>query len=208
MKNEDYSKDLASIRNLMERSVKVISLSGLSGILSGIYAIAGAAAAFWMADFTLSSILDNHTLVIENLEVSELFTIAFLVLTASIFSGLYLSHRKAKQHNQKLWNQTSRHLIINLSIPLIVGGLFILILTYNGQVNLLAPSCLIFYGLALINASSNTYTEVRYLGFSEIALGLFATLLPGLGLLLWTIGFGILHIIYGAVLYRKYDRSK
>ncbi|HMI66070.1 MAG TPA: hypothetical protein VK517_08550, partial [Cyclobacteriaceae bacterium] len=75
----------------------------------------------------------------------------------------------------------------------------------SDQFGIVAPSFLIFYGLALINASPNLYEEIRYLGYSEILLGLLCAVLPNYGLLFWAIGFGLFHILYGAVMYKKYD---
>ncbi len=106
----------------------------------------------------------------------------------------------------KIWNETSRRLLINLAIPLIVGGIFTLVLVYHGHYNVVAASVLIFYGLALINASSNLFEEIRYLGYCELVVGLIAGVLPGYGLYFWAVGFGLLHILYGGMMYRKYDR--
>ncbi len=202
---QDYSQDLASIRNLMERSVKVISLSGLSGVLAGIYAICGAAGAYYIVHYPLSPFQYRIESVQNPNLLLKLIGIAAVVLIASILTGILLSQRKAKKLNQKFWNSTSKNLVMNLAIPLVTGGLFILILLYNGHFGLAAPACLLFYGLALIQASGNTFDEVRYLGYSEIIIGLISALLPGYGLIFWTIGFGVLHIAYGSAMYFKYD---
>jgi hypothetical protein len=127
------------------------------------------------------------------------------VLVASLATGLWLSARKASRLGVNVWDETGRRLLVNLAIPLVTGGIFILLLFWGGNFTLLAPACLIFYGLALVNASPNLVDEIRFLGLSEIALGLIATAVPGIGLFLWAAGFGILHIVYGSVLYRKYD---
>src|SRR5690606_41861523 len=133
---------------------------------------------------------------------------AVCVLVASLGTGLWLSHRKARKHNTNLWNTTTKTLMINLAIPLITGGLFILILLSGGHYGIAAPACLIFYGLALINASANLYDEVRYLGYCEIILGLIAAYLAGYGLLFWTLGFGVLHIVYVAVMDYRYEKRR
>lgn len=203
---QDYSQDLASIRNLMERSVKVISLSGLSGVLAGIYAILGAIGAYYIVHYPISP-LNYRIYSIQNPDtLFKLLGLAMVVLFASILTGILLSARKAKKINQKLWNNTSKKLVINMAIPLVTGGLFILIMLYNGHFGLAAPACLIFYGLALLQASGNTFEEVRYLGYTEIIIGLISALLPGYGLVFWTIGFGLMHIVYGSAMYFKYDR--
>ena len=203
---QEYEKDIASIRNMMERSVKFISLSGLSGVLAGIYALIGAAVAYFMTHYPVSPFHMRIYSVNEIGILWKLLVIAMIILVASISTGLWFSRKKKKKANVKLWTSTSRQLVVNLAIPLISGGIFILILLYTGHYGIAAPACLLFYGLALIQASSNTYDEVRYLGFTEIILGLISALLPGYGLLFWALGFGVMHIIYGAVMHFRYDK--
>ena len=136
----------------------------------------------------------------------KLILIAGVVLGASLATGFYFSSKKAEKHGVKLWTSASKRLMINFAIPLVTGGLFILIMLYMGHYGLAAPAMLIFYGLALIQGSTNTFDEIRYLGFSEIVLGLISALLPGYGLQFWALGFGVLHIIYGVIMYNKYDK--
>lgn len=203
---QEYEKDIASIRNMMERSVKFISLSGLSGVLAGIYALIGATAAYFISHYPVSPFHYRIYSVSEPDTLWKLLVIAALVLFASISTGLWLSMRKAKKANIKFWTTASRQLFVNLAIPLVTGGLFILILLYTNHYGIAAPACLLFYGIALIQASTNTFDEVRYLGFTEILLGLISALLPGYGLVFWAIGFGVMHIIYGTVMYFRYDK--
>jgi hypothetical protein len=203
---QDYSQDLASIRNLMERSVKVISLSGLSGVLAGIYAILGAIGAYYIVHYPISPFNYRIFSIQDSNNLYKLLALAGIVLLASLATGVILSQRKAKRLNQKFWNSTSKKLVINLAIPLVTGGVFILIMLYNGHYGLAAPACLLFYGLALLNASGNTFDEIRYLGYTEVIIGLISAWLPGYGLLFWTIGFGAMHIVYGSAMYFKYDR--
>lgn len=205
MENQRIQQDLESIRHLMERSVKFISLSGLSGILSGVYALIGAALAY--NQIYSGEVARTVTYYQGNFPVvRNLFAIALVVLVASLITGWWFSFRKAKKLKTKIWNETSRRLLINLAIPLIVGGIFTLVLVYHGHYNVVAASVLIFYGLALINASSNLFEEIRYLGYCELVAGLIAGVLPGYGLYFWAVGFGLLHILYGGMMYRKYDR--
>jgi hypothetical protein len=202
----EVEKDIASIRNMMERSVKFISLSGLSGILAGIYALIGAGIVYYLVHYPVSPFNYRTYSISESGILWQLLLVAIGVLFASLATGLWLSNRKAKKHGVKLWTSTTRQLIFNLAIPLISGGIFILIILYNGHFGIAAPASLIFYGIALINGSTNTYEEVRYLGFSEILLGLISALLPGFGLLFWALGFGVMHIVYGTIMYYRYDK--
>lgn len=201
----EYEKDIASIRNIMERSVKFLSLSGLSGVLAGVYALAGATAAYFLVQYPRSPFQYRIESAREG-NLWLLIIIAVLVLAASLITGVWLSGKKARKHGVKLWSPASKILFYNLGVPLVTGGIFALIILYTGHWGLAAPTLLIFYGLALIHGSSNTFDEIRYLGYSEIILGLISALYPGLGLLFWAIGFGVLHIVYGTIMYNKYDK--
>jgi hypothetical protein len=200
---QEYEKDIASIRTMMERSVKFISLSGLSGVLAGMYALAGAGVAYYLIYYPQSPI-GYPTSGEQNL--INLITVAVLVLLLSLGTGLWLSSRKATKLGTSIWNKPSQQLFKDLSIPLITGGLFIIIMLMRGHFGFVAPACLLFYGLALIYASRNTYKEIQYLGFIEIGLGLLTAALPGYGLIFWSIGFGVMHIVYGTIMYFRYDK--
>jgi hypothetical protein len=205
MKDQDIHAELSSIRDLMERSAKFISLSGLSGVMAGIYAIIGAA----LGRMVLKeewAMLDRNHYVDEYLVIAKLFFIALVVLIFSIGTGIWLSIRKAKKNGQPFWNTGSKRLLIHMAIPLLSGGLFTFILIYRGYYGIVAPSTLVFYGLALVAGSHYTYSGVKGLGILEILLGLLCALMPGYGLIFWTVGFGLLHIIYGTVMHFKYDK--
>lgn len=205
MKEDQLHQELSSIRNMMERSSKFISLSGIAGVLAGIYAIIGAIIAYLLIRSDAGGTGLNFTELVNKL--GYLIIIALAVLILSIATGLLLSYRKAKRVGQSIWGKTSRTLLYNMAIPLITGGMLVTILLYQGYWNMLLPVTLIFYGIALVNAGNFTYTDVKYLGLTEIVLGLAAVCAPAYGLILWTIGFGVLHIIYGTVMYIKYDRE-
>ncbi len=204
--NADYEKDIATIRSMMERSSKFLSLSGLSGILAGIYALAGAAIAHQKLADPSSPLRYRIASAQEPGTRAQLIGLAAVVLVLSVVTAITFSRRKARKQGQQLWNPTSRLVAVNFLVPLVAGGIFILIIFFTGHFALAAPACLIFYGLGLVNASANTFTEIRTLGFCHIALGLVAAALPGYGLLFWALGFGVLHILYGAVMHKKYDK--
>jgi hypothetical protein len=211
VKEKEIQTELASIRNLMERSSKFISLSGLSGILAGVYALIGAAAAYKILNMgAVASPLDAHYHITDDLEritqVYQLLFVAIIVVICALLTGFILTRAKAKRKDQAIWGKTSRSLLFNMATPLITGGILIIIFISRGYYGIAAPCSLIFYGLALVSASSYTFTDVKYLGICEILLGLVAACLPGYGLLFWAIGFGVLHIVYGSVMYFKYDR--
>lgn len=209
---QNPSETLDEIRSLMERSSRFISLSGLSGVAAGLFAIIGAALVYIYLDMTP---FDGKRLYyVEAIHSTKwgmnyitffLLDIVF-ILTGAITCGIFFTTRKAKQKGQKIWDALSQRLLINLFIPLAAGGIFCLGLFYHGFFGLLAPTTLVFYGLALVNASKYTLNDIRNLGYCEIILGLLSLFFLGYGLEVWVIGFGILHIIYGSLMYWKYER--
>ncbi len=200
MDSKNYLKDLSEIKDLMSKSSRFISLSGLSGVLAGIYALIGAAIAYWLV-----TTYSRGTLILDGkvfkLVLLDLFLIAFF----SVITGIYLTTKKAKKHDAKIWDSTSKRLILNFLIPLVVGGSYILIILGHQKYGQTGALMLIFYGLSLINASKYSIGDIRYLGFIQIILGLICALYPGYGFWLWVIGFGFMHIIYGTWMHFKYD---
>ena len=197
---EKQLEDLKAIREMMEKSSRFLSLSGLSGILAGITATLGAAFAYFflLRDPAATSFTRFQEIVI-------LMSDALLVLVISIGFGIYFSSKKAHKKDQKLFNKVTMKTLYNLSIPLITGGIISLIFLYRGDVEMVAAITLVFYGLALVNVSKFTFDEIHYLGITEIVLGIAAAIFMHNGILFWTIGFGICHIVYGFVMYKKYD---
>jgi len=135
----------------------------------------------------------------------ELFFVALVVLVLAISSGYIFTARKSKKKNLKIWDSITKKLLFNFAIPLVAGGIFCIALWYHHFFPLIAPSMLIFYGLALINAERYTLSDVKYLGICEVVLGMIALFWLGWGLIFWAIGFGFMHIFYGILMYRKYD---
>jgi uncharacterized membrane protein YiaA len=199
---EDYLKDIRDIKKMMDRSSQFISLSGLSGILAGIFALAGA--------FAVKQITrENYKYItLESREFKVCVAIMAAVLALSVGTALIMSYIKAKREGESLWDTTSRRLVANFLIPLGTGGIFALLLIKAHHYGLIAPVTLIFYGLACVNASKYTLRDVRYLGITVIIIGLIATYAIGYGLEFWALGFGVCHILYGTIMYFKYDRKQ
>ncbi len=205
---------LQDIKRMMERSSRFISLSGLSGISAGICALIGA----WLSydyvygykdyiinrDVAVAQAPGNDYSIILN---TWLFWIAAGTLVAALASAFFFTWIKSKREGIPVWGKSARRLLINVSIPMIAGGIFLFRLIHFGTFGLIAPGCLIFYGLALINAGKYTLGEIRYLGYSEIVLGIVNLWFVGRGLYFWAAGFGVLHILYGIYMWWKYERN-
>jgi hypothetical protein len=199
---DKYIKDLQEVKEMMNRSSRFISLSGLSGVSAGFIALIGAYMAYHKVlrtqDYYSHANLSTDSLI-------QLLSIGITTLVLAIGSTIYFTTRETKKRNQEIWDHQTKRLLINLFIPLLTGGIVCLMFLFKGNIGLIAPLMLIFYGLALVNASKYTLDVVRKLGLIEIVLGLIAMQFIGHGLLFWAIGFGIIHIVYGLIIHWKYS---
>ena len=212
MKNEaEQLEALNDIRRMMKESSRFLSLSGLSGILAGIYALAGASIGSLLIQSYRTEIQSgmgvDHSAYFRL--VSQLTSVCVAVLILSLSTALVLSGRKARKSGHRLFDHSSKNLMWSMAVPLFAGGVFCLALLLDGGDNvlLICPVMLLFYGLALIASSRLTLDDVRYLGYLEVALGLVACFYRGHGILFWSLGFGVLHVIYGSIMWFKYDRK-
>ncbi|MCB9201857.1 MAG: hypothetical protein H6604_02250 [Flavobacteriales bacterium] len=203
--NNKAHQDLQHIRSLMEKSGKFLSLSGLSGITAGIIALIGTATVLIIMEINHISYFDGKKDYYTWKSIYQIGFTLLITLALSILSAYYFTQKKTKKNNQKLWNSLTKYLLVQLSIPLVCGGILCLLLIKYNLYLLIPGFTLIFYGIALTNCSKHTFSEVFWLGISQIILGLLAVYFIGYGIVFWAIGFGILHIIYGIIMYKKYD---
>ncbi len=212
-RRQEHLETLSEIRSLMEQSSRFISLSGLSGVAAGIFALIGATLVYIYTDtMPFDSRRIYYIEAVNSYKwgldyLTFFFLVASGVLLCAVSSGVVLTIRQANRKGQKIWDNLSRRLLYNLLFPLVTGGIFCLGLMYHGASGWIAPATLIFYGLALINASKFTLRDIHYLGICEVVLGLLATFYIGHGLEFWAIGFGVMHILYGTIMYFKYERN-
>lgn len=202
MSAEDYLKDISEIKNLMNKSSRFISLSGLSGILAGIYALIGASYAYWL--------VNNYSygkLMLDGWVFNQIIITLLTVGVFSVGTAIFLTTKKANKNGEKIWDATTKRLLTSFLIPLIAGGIYTIIILNQHRYGQTGALMLLFYGIALVSASKNTLGDVKYLGYSEIILGLLCALFPGYGFWFWVLGFGVMHIIYGTVMLIKYDRK-
>ncbi|REL37903.1 hypothetical protein DYD21_08980 [Rhodohalobacter sp. SW132] len=200
MNKDESLRDIAEIRSMMERSSRFLSLSGWAGIMAGLYALAGA----WIA----YSFLNFHPVEIYQSvpELTNVILLAVSVLLFSLVTAIYFSRKKATASGEKVWNATTRRLLVNMAIPLVTGGVLILILISKELIGLIVPFTLIFYGLSLVSAGNFTLNEVKLMGIIQIVLGLLNVWHLEAGLLFWVAGFGLVHIMYGVYMHKRYER--
>lgn len=210
MDNKEIFSTLSDIRNMMEKSTRFLSLNGLSAILVGIYACIGAIIACILLGGT-----DLYQAGIPTLRVNTsekyyiLLLLAILLIVICLGTVFITCRRKARLTNQSLrFDHTAQRLLLSFFLPLVAGGILCLSLIYQQHYGLTSSIMLIFYGIALINASNYTYSNTKYLGYAELVLGLADSFIEGYSLLFWVTGFGFFHIIYGILFYLKYDKKR
>ncbi len=200
--NESSRDALEEIRSMMQKSSRFLSLSGWSGLWAGIVALVSAFVAAELMGKT-----DGYNMVVHNDTdlICHLVLLAIGTFVFALIGGIYFTYQKNKKSKNAIWDSTTRKMLVNLFIPLFAGGIFCLAFIQNQDWQYISGTTLIFYGLALVNASKYTLTDIKYLGVLEIVLGLICLFLPGFGLYFWAIGFGVLHILYGIIMWRKYE---
>jgi len=196
-------KELAEIKSMMERSTRFLSLSGLSGVLAGVYALLGAALAFYWIYIPNGSPESTN---LPNSLLLNLMIVGLVVMLLAVGTAWLFSQKKSKRISQKIWTPSGKRFILSLFIPVAVGGLFCVALIFHEYFLLIVPATLVFYGLGLVNASQFTLSEIKYLGYCQLLLGLISAFLTDYGLIIWVLGFGVMHIIYGTLMHLKYDR--
>ncbi|HEY6977093.1 MAG TPA: hypothetical protein VH396_12445 [Chitinophagaceae bacterium] len=217
MNDQNHHLDtLRDIKQMMERSSRFISLSGLSGIAAGACALAGA----WFANkiieengYSAANIRTmtpggNEKIGINDWMGNQLVQIAALTFITAFVLAFVFTYLRSKKTNIPIWGSTARRLMINVMIPMIAGGIYLIKVIENQAYGLIAPGCLIFYGLALLNAGKYTLPEIKYLGYGQMLLGIVNLCFIDSGIYFWALGFGLLHIIYGIVMWWKYERSQ
>lgn len=202
--NQKHQEDLSHIRSMMERSSRFISLSGLSGVFAGLSALIGGLYVFQLFEASEINYFDGKDKAFSAALVSELFFSGIIILVFALTFGIIFTIRKSKKYNLPVWTSATKSMLFNLAIPLAVGGVFCLALLYHKIYVLVAPTTLLFYGLALINAEKYTFSDIKYLGYCQLILGCFSLFYLGYGLVFWILGFGVLHILYGLVMFKKY----
>ncbi len=209
---------LQDIKNMMNRSSRFISLSGLSGVAAGCCALVGAWFAFGIVQrngglahtYETKEPVDltgSGLQLLQSFMGYSLFWIAVFTFLAAFVSSFFFTWWRSRKQGIPVWGTMARKLTWSVLLPMAVGGIFLLKLIEAGAFGLIAPGSLLFYGLALVNGSRYTVGEIRFLGYAVLLLGVISCWFPGYGLYFWAAGFGVLHIIYGIVMWNKYERT-
>jgi len=212
----EHLKNLQEVRSTMERSSRFLSLSGFSGIFAGLFALLGVLVVYiYQQDFfygkniTQGIFLDETMLSPNEVNglIAFLFFDALFILIFALVMAVYFAMRNVRKNGLPVWDSIAKRMLVSLFIPLVTGGVFCFVLMHHHLIYLIASSTLVFYGLSLVSASKYTLSNVRYLGIAEVILGLIAMFYTTYGLIIWAVGFGVLHVIYGLSMFGKYEKN-
>ena len=201
--SKDAMKTLHDIKNIMEKSTKFSSISGLSFISAGTIALT---CAFIVSKSLNVNILDKNLYnYISDSQKFQLIEIGFITLILAVLVALYFTYTKAKKNKVSLLKGSGLGLALHFGTPLAIGGVTTLTMLYYQHAVFVAPLLLIFYGLGIVSGSKFTHPELIYLGWIELILGCLGLFYLGHGLVIWSLGFGVAHILWGIYFYIKHD---
>lgn len=210
---QEITETLSDIREMMERSQKVLYINGTAGLLTGIWAIIGVIAVSLVIYGRIDPIIGNIATPIREANISTfcmIFLICFTVFITAFMTVWFMSKRKAKREGMIFsLDAGARHLLENFFTAIIAGGFICITPIFNGYWELIPGFMLVFYGLSLVLISpiALKFSITKYLGYTQILVGIAALCMPSYGLMFWAIGFGILHFIWGFWFYFCFDRN-
>ncbi len=186
----------------MQQNSLYFSLSGLSGILLGIYGLL----TVYIINMLTSTYGDgfdgSSQLPIALLEIGIL-VLAVIMILISLLTLRIRAKRSAKKHNEKLWNPISKKLRFYTLIPLLLCIIILAIIANKGYYSSITPLLLLLYGMFLLNLSRFSSGSLKYLAFAEVVLAVIAYFIYDKELLFLGLGFGIFHIIYGLITFNR-----
>lgn len=195
----EAQENLRVIRELMERSTRHSTFSGLSGVLAGLVSIAGCLIqAFYVRR------LGGAT-------QSTGFLLNWAVVVALVLSlDFILTKRRAPLVGKRILSHLGRQMVMASLPGLGTGALLTLFFVHRGMMDEIYPFWMLCYGSAISAVSLFSQKEVARLGLAFLlagALTLAAELLGAppspLGLVMMAFSSGGFHIAYGIAAGRR-----
>lgn len=181
------AENLRFIRETMELSRNFTAVPGYGGVLMGLTAVGAAVVAY-------SQTTVRAWLVVWLVEA----VLAFLI-------GLLAMWQKTRSSRGSLMSAPAKKLWLS-SLPPMLCGVFITIgLWRHGHFEAMVPVWMLCYGAAVVCGGAFSIRYVPLMGWIFIALGAVAAVLPpDYGNLMMGLGFGALHIVFGAIIGRRF----
>ena len=212
MEEKEVKQTLDDIREMMSKSSRFQAISGWSIVVIGLYAAvasAMAAAVIGVGDW-LPCCENLQRFAVLNtpsrIRIAALIAIGLFAL--SLLTVFVAAIIKSKRNNLRFaFDKRMCQMLVDFFIPLIAGGLLSMALVQQGHYGLTSSIMLLFYGLALVNCSHYTYPALRWLGYSELLIGIIDCFTMSHALLFWFLGFSVMHIVFGIAYILMFDRG-
>lgn len=195
MDRREAAQRLEEIRKLMARAGEYRHLSGWAAIVNGLLVFAGCALSKWGVQVSFYRTTDPLKLglvwgavAVLGLAIDVIFTVAL-----------------ARRRGEPAWSPSARQLVAGLLPGLYAGAVVTVYLAMDEAYDALPGAWMVCYGTALMGASLTAPWAVRYFGLAILLFGGVAlTLLRNYAMWSMGLGFGVLHLIFGAYVLWRY----
>jgi hypothetical protein len=179
--------NLRFIRSAMESSASFTSVPGLGGVVVGLTGLMAGALAGLPA-------MAGHWLTI--------WVLAAIV--ALVQGGLFMA-KKARSQGVRLSRGVARRFLFSVTPPLVAASVLTVLLSDTTVEHVIPGLWLLLYGSGVVSGGTFSVRPVPVMGACFMVLGVLALLAPASwSNALLTLGFGGLHIVFGAIIARRY----
>lgn len=184
--HERAADNLRFIRETMEGASGFTGLSGLGYVVIG-----------------------GSAVVAGLLAMGQISALAWLTIWAAEFVfasvvGLWFVVRKTGCEETSLWSRSARKLVLAFTPPMAVGGLLTMVLFPRGDLALLQGVWLSLYGASVMTGGLFSIRIVPFMGLAFMVVGAVALLIPATAAWMMVLGFGGVHLTFGAFIWRKH----
>ena len=190
----EAKENLRLIRELMERSTRHSTFSGVSGVFAGTVSIVGCLVTRWIGERGLSS---------------DAYAAAFLTIWASVVllaigADYFLTKRRAAAVGKRIMSRLGKQMFVASMPGLGSGAVITFYFLRQGLLPQVYPVWALCYGAAVCAVGLFSQREVTRLGLAFLIAGTATLLLfPLYGLPMMALTFGGFHIVYGIVMGRR-----
>lgn len=178
--------NLRFIRDTMERASSFTAVPGWGGVYIGLTAVAAGAVAYGRP-------------------LTQQFSIWLAEAALALALAILAVRVKSKRLALPLGSRPARRALLSFVPPLLAGAMLSIILARFGMLGIMPGLWLLLYGTAVVTGGAFSVRIVPVMGLCFMLLGAISFVAPvSWGNELLVLGFGVLHIVFGAVIARRY----
>ncbi len=186
---ETARENLSYIRKTLEAAGQFTAVPGKCLMFAGCAALAGVAVNMFLTGAPWNAGASRERAL-------AVWGIVLMVSVAVVSYGIY---RKSEQMRTRIQAPLMRKLLWSLTPALFVGALLTHFAVRTQNLDFLPTIWLGCYGTAIVSGGVVSVAPVRYLGLALLLTAAGSALFPGgMGLAWRAVGFGWLHLVFGA----------